>query len=492
MADIIDLISEKAKQIAKKAIVEKAGSGINLLFHDFDRTPWANIIRNGHRETFAVDSDEMRDYIRQELWAAGKTMFGEGLTISRSKLAERIDMLKARALFDGPQHEVFLRTGAHHDGALYVDLCDAKWRAIRIGRFGWEVVNTPPIFFHRSKGMLSLPVPEPGGSIDELLPFLNIAEADFVLIVAWLLAALRPRGPYPPLALTGPPGAAKSTLTLLLRSLVDPDSIPLRSPPRNLGDLNVEALYSHCLVFNNVSRVSQWLSDALCRLADGGGSAERQFYTKREMVRFKAARPVILNGIVDFVTAPDLQNRSIIITLAEIAIGNRKTESELFAEFEAARGRIFGALLDRMVVGVKNLPDTKLVNPPRMAEFCTLSVACGLENFQSRYQQNLLDGTLAVLEGDELARAIKAMIGRRVKPWIGTATQLAKELKRFGFEPENARALSAGLRRIVPSLRIGYGITVKFLPRTGTERRIEISSSFASPPASSKRPKRPK
>src|SRR5258708_1769461 len=136
MAEIIDLNNEKQKRIAKQAIVEKVGSQIDLLFHDSDRMAWANVIRSGHRETFAVDSDEMRDYIRQALWTAGKEMFGEGLTISRSKLAERIDMLKARALFDGPQHEVFLRVGAHRDGALFVDLCDTNWRAIRIGKFG--------------------------------------------------------------------------------------------------------------------------------------------------------------------------------------------------------------------------------------------------------------------------------------------------------------------------------------------------------------------
>jgi hypothetical protein len=111
----------------------------------------------------------------------------------------------------------------------------------------------------------------------------------------------------------------------------------------------------------------------------------------------------------------------------------------------------------------------------------------GLENFQSRYQQNLLDGTLAVLEGDELAGAVKAMIDRRPKPWTGTSTQLAKALGRFGYEPENARALSAGLRRIAPALRAGYGIAVKFLPRTGTERGIEIFASFASLPSPRKK-----
>jgi len=56
----------------------------------------------------------------------------------------------------------------------------------------------------------------------------------------------------------------------------------------------------------------------------------------------------------------------------------------------------------------------------------------------------------------------------QVLNFLGTATQLAKALRRFGHESESPRALSAGLRRIAPSLRSGYRITVKFLPRTET------------------------
>jgi hypothetical protein len=46
--------------------------------------------------------------------------------------------------------------------------------------------------------MRALPVPVEGGSVDELRAFLNVkTDADFVLVVAWELAALRDCGPYP-------------------------------------------------------------------------------------------------------------------------------------------------------------------------------------------------------------------------------------------------------------------------------------------------------
>jgi hypothetical protein len=55
--------------------------------------------------------------------------------------------------------------------------------------------------------MLPLPVPERGGSIETLRSFLNLpSRNDFVLIVAWLLAAFRAGGPYPLLAISGEQG----------------------------------------------------------------------------------------------------------------------------------------------------------------------------------------------------------------------------------------------------------------------------------------------
>jgi len=54
---------------------------------------------------------------------------------------------------------------------------------------------------------------------------------DWHLLVAWLLAALRPCGPYPVLNLHGEQGSTKSTLARLLRALVDPNKAPLRAEP---------------------------------------------------------------------------------------------------------------------------------------------------------------------------------------------------------------------------------------------------------------------
>jgi len=99
--------------------------------------------------------------------------------------------------------------------------------------------------------------------------------------------------------------------------------------------------------------VPGWISDTLCRLATGGGFAVRQLYTDQDEVLFDAARPVILNGIEDIVTRPDLADRAMFLTLEPIPEDRRRPETELWAAFEAERPRILGVLLDAMVEGLR-------------------------------------------------------------------------------------------------------------------------------------------
>jgi len=184
---------------------------------------------------------------------------------------------------------------AEHADCIYLDLADEHWRAVEIGADGWRVLDRPPVRFRRAPGMLPFPVPERGGSIEALRSFLNLSsQNDFVLVVAWLLAALRPAGPYPLLTITGEQGSAKTFLSKLLRALVDPNVAAVRALPREERELMIAANNGHVLAFDNLSGLSPWLSDALCRLASGGSFAVRRLYTNDEEVLFKAARPTLL------------------------------------------------------------------------------------------------------------------------------------------------------------------------------------------------------
>jgi hypothetical protein len=195
------------------------GTGIEL-FHTAAGTAFADLLIEGHRETWPIRSKRFRAWLRRRYYEAAAT------APSAAAIRSALDLLEAQAQFDGPERAVHVRT-AEHAGHIYLDLADEQWRAIDIGPDGWRVIGCPPVRFRRPSGMLPLPMPQQGGSIESLNSFLSLASRDdFVLIVAWLLAALRSGGPYPLLAISGEQGSAKTVLSKLLKALMTP------MPPR--------------------------------------------------------------------------------------------------------------------------------------------------------------------------------------------------------------------------------------------------------------------
>ena len=60
----------------------------------------------------------------------------------------------------------------------------------------------------------------------------------------------------------------------------------------------------------------------------------------------EAARPLLVNGIEDVISRPDLADRSIFLTLAPIGKQERRSEGDLWHEFASVQPRILAGLLD--------------------------------------------------------------------------------------------------------------------------------------------------
>jgi hypothetical protein len=453
------------------------------LFHTATGTAFADLLVDGHRETWPIRSKRFRGWLRRCYYEA------TGGALNGQAISSELDLLEARAQFDAPERSVHVRV-AEHDGRIYLDLADEHWRAVEIGPDGWRV-NKCPVRFRRPAGMLPLPVPEPGGSIEVLGSFLNLSSrSDFVLVVAWLLATLRSGGPYPLLAISGEQGSAKTILSKMLKALVDPNVAPVRALPREERELMIAANNGYVLAFDNLSGFPAWLSDALCRLASGGSFAVRQLYTDDEEVLFQAARPLLVNGIEDVISRADLADRGIFLTLAPIGERHRRSESELWREFEIARPRLLGALLDAVVHGLEALPGVYLTNLPRMADFALWATACEpmlwpAGTFVRAYDANRKAAVEKILEADPLAVSVLKLMAER-SSWAGTASDLMRaaislardELsKQSAGWPKNPGALAGRLRRVQTSLRmLGIEISFNREGRAGT-RTIRISAT---------------
>ncbi len=449
------------------------------LFNYGDRA-YASFPSSGHTETALLKGLGFRGWLLHEYFKEQNRVPGN------QALQDALNQLEARARFEGPTQPVGLRVAAH-DGALWLDLANKDWEVVKITAAGWEIVRDPPVRFRRTKGMLALPHPVAGGSIEELRPHLNIAgEADFILIVGWLTGALRSSGPYAVLGFNVEQGSAKSFMTGLLRSVIDPNLAPHRSLPGSTQDLIIAASNAWLLAFDNLSFIPKPMSDALCRLATGAGFSTRQLYTDSEEVIVFASNSILLNGIGEIATAPDLLDRSVLVSLPPIPSDRRRPEHQLLAEFEVVRPRVLGALLTAVSSGLKNLPHTQVPELPRMADFALWVTACeeGLSwapgTFLETYRQSLKEARVIALEANPIGHLVLGIV-EEYGEWSGTATELLRWLLKTAPEesrrrrdwPQTSHHLSNALKRIAPTLR-EEGVEVE-MGKTRQSRYIRLT-----------------
>ena len=174
-------------------LVALAGTAGVDLFHTPQGEPFIIIPATDHDEVHPLSGGATRAWLSRIAWTK------EGKAAKPDILASAIQTLVAQAQFDGPEEPVHLRT-AWHEGALYYDVGDPRWRVIKITPDGWEGVDQSPVRFVRHAGMAAQTFPERGGNFDDLWRFVNIPEAHHRrLLEAWLVAALIPDIPRPAL-----------------------------------------------------------------------------------------------------------------------------------------------------------------------------------------------------------------------------------------------------------------------------------------------------
>jgi len=354
------------------------------------------------------------------------------------------DILKVRsilimtALILGPVCDIHVRYAQIAD-CVYVDLCNEHGELVKITSEGWSIVKqgreTP--FFIRPAGMLPLPMPEVGGDIADLAEFVRVRkEEDFILLASLVLGAMNPNGPFPIFICLGPQGSGKSSLFRFLGEIIDPSEAALTPLPRSERDLLIASVRSWLLRFDNISKLSQLMSDALCRLCTEGEMRTRKLYTDTEEVIHKAKRPSIINGISTFAFQNDLLDRSISFSLANIPANQRRPESMIRADWEKAKPKIQGAFYTAVSTALANRDKVKTDDLPRMADFASWVIAaepaCPWEKgkFLKAYEQNRVEMIETAIEAEPVGIAILRLMEGHTN-WSGTSTELLKALEPF-------------------------------------------------------------
>jgi hypothetical protein len=381
---------------------------------------------------------------------------------------------------EGERQRLHLRSAPHPDGGLVIDLGDRDGSVVIVAGGTWRVNRKPPsgVVFRRTKMTEAMPRPRKGGQLDELRNLLNVTDEGWELIRSWLACALRSDIPVPILTVTGRQGTAKTMLGRFLVNLIDPNPSPLRAPPKSLEDWPTVASGSRVVGLDNISRISEEMSDALCRAVTGEGSAKRSLYTDDELFVVSFRRALLLTSIDTGGLRGDLGERLLPVELQPIV--KRKDERKLEDAFDHKRAAMLGGLLD-LLAEIQANP-VEVEDAPRMADaagiMAAVDAATGSKSLDS-YREGLGSVVGQVLDSDPVAAALVELMEKRGgKKFMGTATALYDLLRPYASEsnwPANAQKLSGRLKRLAPNLEQVHALSIKH--SRGDKRQITISRS---------------
>jgi len=395
------------------------------LFHDDQDEAYAKIKIKNHIEVWNITSLGFKDWIARELWKQYK----QGL--NKSSFDSALTTLRGMAIYDGHIEQIYLRVAQLGD-FIFIDLCNKKWQAIQVSSSGWVIVDESPVSFIRSRNMQPLRIPENNGNIHLLKKHLNIHDQDFPLIVGWLLMSMQAgRGAYPIMVLQGTAGCGKTTISRMLRELVDPNKADLLSKPKT-QDMRVIGVNNHVLAFDNLSGIHPNYSDALCKIATGDNQTIRVLYTTNDEMTISIKKPILLNGIDEIVVRGDLISRSVKIELQKLK--QSRTESSVWSDFIKDAPSILGALLDGLSVALSRADHIKIDKLLRMGDFCKWASAASSvygwneDQFMTAYRANISSSYVDSIEASTFASGVVKMFKSRLE-FTGTPLELLRQVE---------------------------------------------------------------
>ena len=495
------------------------------LFNTGDGVAYMTLEKNSKRETTQINSSAWKHLV-DEIWDE----YG-GPTIKKDAMDTLARLLTGRALRQGQTCDVEPRVcgqGIGTNERLYIDLADKSGQFIEVSRGGWRILSDADgVFFRRAPGVLALPRPvrveadQEWDVWNELRDLLALGgDKNFVLSVGWLLNCLRaPRQPYAALAVSGEQNSGKTEKSKLLRALIDPNVMAVADKPQDARELAIQAKNRFVLGFDNLSGIPHWLGDALCRIVTDGAFSARKLHTDDEEALFSAKRPLLINGIEDFMGRDDFKRRCLFVSIPRVE--KRLPVRTIWARFERLAPRVLGLLLNCVSAAIANCEAEEVVSLDAGAGFADLAQwIAGAElggalpwsfgEFLAAYtesQQSAYEAAMDDLVSQTFARFALALQDEGKTEFLGNSQEIydavlphaailavGETLYKDSDETEKAKLMDKGrdilrrrrdwpntpillgrdLRRIAQRLRVNDIFDPDFDARTASKRAVRL------------------
>lgn len=417
------------------------------LFRDNYGIGHARVVVDNHKEIMACSSGRFKQ------WLSHSYMEQHGNIADPGALSAAIHTIESMAAFKGKEYKLHNRVAKVAD-TIWLDLADEGNRAVRITANGWEIVDEPPILFRRHAHQSAQVEPQRGGNIRDLFEFINVTEPALqLLLLVYLAECFIPDFPHALLYIHGQQGSAKSTLSRILRRLVDPSKTEVLHMSKDERELKLVLSRHHLAFFENVDGISNAISTVLCIGVTGGSSSERLYFTNGEDYILSFQLNIGINGINVSAVKADLLERSLLFELKPVEESRRRDESDIYEGFELARPKILGAILDIVSKALAIRPNVTLAAKPRMADFTLWGVAVAealgytKEQFLEAYGAKIKEQSEeALIESVEAAALLTFMQDKT--EWTGTARDLLTELDFVSVDSDHGQSKKMSARQL--------------------------------------------
>ena len=455
----------------------------HIFYHDRAETPYVRVNKDGITQYMEVYGNDYKKYVRYMYYGRYQK------AVQKDSLQRVLDTLAVKAQVEGEEIIPAYRC-AYHDGKIYYYLADREQTVISIDENGYRVIAESPVPFIKKQNMSEQILP--GKSKESLktlgMKFWQFATADD-RILHWVLVISRfiAEGSQPLVYYFGDRGSAKSTSMKLDKMIVDPSEIDIKALPKNISDVVAAVSNQYLVCFDNVSCISNELSDIFCIVATHGYYSKRMLYSNNEECAIKLNARVSFSGITNLSTKPDLIDRMVCLKLNRIDSSKRRTEEEIMEEFRKDLPHILHKIFQVLSKALPIYKNLNLEKLPRMADFAKWGYAIaealgyGGERFLKIYDSNQSDLLENMVSEDSIITVLIEVM-RKYRYFKGTVTELVTALTATAEKMEintkvgwirDASSLSRRLYENQSVLSM-FGIMIKRGKANG-ERYIELS-----------------
>ena len=297
---------------------------------------------------------------------------------------------------DFPLVEARTRTAGSLKTGIEYFLADDKASVIEIKNGRWALAEQPQHHFLTPAIQKTQVMPKKTDQnlTDLLAPIVNLKGDDLTLFAIWLTQAFS-GGAHYGVMLSAERGSSKSTLTRLIKDILDPSKIRPMQLQTKLADFQDVLADNYLCCYDNLRKIPEDFSDTIAAAITGSTVAKRVLYTTSTVTYMQLCNTIVLNGIGLFPTESDLAERFLFFEMKKLTSDQLKPDADIDQLFAENRPYILGAIFELLAKASLIIQKPISAKPTRMTtsynEMLCIAKAMGIseEKFDKIIRENI-------------------------------------------------------------------------------------------------------